>query len=114
MKLKAQLKNIKSEGKSDPDRVIHLTIKVRTIVTKMRALSKHDALIHDSEFLSAVYCALPSVDQRKWLETKKSSCHWTDMMKFLDEAYDRATEELSLLSTYKADSEKKVKGVESK
>ena len=46
MKLKAQLKNIKSEGKSDPDRVIHLTIKVRTIVTKLRALSKHDALLY--------------------------------------------------------------------
>ena len=114
MKLKSQLKNIKSEGKSDPDRVIHLTIKVRTIVTKLKALNKHDALLHDSEFLSAVYCALPSVDQRKWLEIKKSACHWTDMMIFLDEAYDRATEELSLLSTYKADSEKKGKVVDSK
>ena len=114
MKLKQQLKSIRSEGKTDPDRVIGLAIKVRTIVTKLEAMKKQDALLHDSEFLSAVYYALPSVDQRKWLETKKSDCHWTDMMKFLEEAYDRATEELSLLSTYKADSGVKSRGQDTK
>ena len=109
MKLKQQLKSIKSEGKSDPERVIGLSIKVRTIVTKLEAMKKQDALLHDSEFLSAVYYALPSVDQRKWLETKKIDCHWTAMMQFLEEAYDRATEELSLLSTYRADSDVKTR-----
>ena len=109
MKLKQQLKSIKSEGKSDPERVIGLSIKVRTIVTKLEAIKKQDALLHDSEFLSAVYYALPSVDQRKWLETKKIDCHWTAMMQFLEEAYDRATEELSLLSTYRADSDVKTR-----
>ena len=48
MKLKNQLKSIQSEGSSDPDRVIFLTIKVRTIVTKLESLNMHGALEHDS------------------------------------------------------------------
>ena len=31
--------------------------------------------------------------------------HWEDMVKFLDRAYDQATEELSLLATYKGSAE---------
>ena len=109
MKLKAQLKSIQTEGKSDPDRVISLSIKVRTIVTKLEALKMSGALEHDSEFLSAVYCALPDKHQTRWLDYTKTSNHWEDMMKFLDRAYDQATEELALLATYKPDSKKKVK-----
>ena len=37
-KLKSQLKSIQCEGKSNPEKVISLTIKVRTIVTKLEAL----------------------------------------------------------------------------
>ena len=109
MKLKSQLKSIQSEGKSDPDRVIFLAIKVRTIVTKLEALNMSGALEHDSEFLSAVYCALPDKHQTRWLDYTKTSNHWQDMMKFLERAYDQATEELALLTTYKADAKKKVK-----
>ena len=109
-KLKAQLKSIQSEGQTDPARVISLSIKVRTIVTKLEAMKMGGALEHDSEFLSAVYCALPSMDQRRWLESEKSPNHWSDMMKFLEKSYNMATEELSLLATYKADSEKRGKG----
>ena len=108
MKLKAQLKSVKTEGKSDPARVISLAIKVRTIVTKLEALQMEGALVHASEFLSAVYCALPDKHQTRWLDYEKTSNHWTDMMSFLDRAYNQATEELALLATYKADSEKKV------
>ena len=112
MKLKAQLKNIQCDGKTDPERVISLTIKVRTIVTKLESLKMSGALEHDSEFLSAVYCALPNKDQQRWLDYDKTSNHWEDMLKFLDRAYNQATEELSLLATYKADNDKKapVKG----
>jgi len=106
-KLKSQLKSIQCEGKSNPERVISLSIKVRTIVTKLEALKMDGALEHDCEYLSAVYCALPSTEQRKWLELDKSENHWSDMMEFLDKAYDQATEELSLLATYSND--KKVK-----
>ena len=101
MKLKSQLKAIKSEGKTDPEKIINLVIKVRTISTKLEAIKHKESLLHDNEFLSAVYYALPAIDQRRWLETKKGDCHWTTMIKFLDDAYERATEELSLLSTYK-------------
>ena len=107
MKLKNQLKSVQSEGSSDPDKVISLTIKVRTIVTKLESLNMHGALEHDSEFLSAVYCALPPMEQRRWLEYQKSSNHWADLMKFLEKAYDHATEELSLLATYSADKKSK-------
>ena len=80
---------------------------MRTLVTKLEALKMDGALEHDCEYLSAVYCALPSTEQRKWLELDKSENHWSDMMEFLDKAYDQATEELSLLATYSND--KKVK-----
>ena len=39
-KLKTQLKSVQQEGKSDPEKVISLTIKVRTIVAKLDALKK--------------------------------------------------------------------------
>ena len=107
MKLKSQLKSIQSEGKSDPERVISLAIKVRTIVTKLETLKMDNALEHDSEFLSAVYCALPSMEQRRWLEYTKTDNHWSDMLKFLDKAYDHATEEISLLATYSGDKKTK-------
>ena len=113
MKLKTQLKLIKAEGQSDPDRIISLSIKVRTIVTKLEAMTMGGALEHDSEFLAAVYRALPSIDQRRWLESEKTSNHWDDMMKFLEKSYDMATEELALLATYKADNKVKLETTKS-
>ena len=105
-KLKTQLKSIQQEGKSDPERVIALTIKVRTIVVKLESLRMGEALQFDSEFLSAVYCALPSKHQVRWLDYEKSSNHWDDMMKFLERAYNQANDELALIGTYEADSKK--------
>ena len=106
MKLKGQLKSIQSEGKTDPARVINLAIKVRTISTKLAALNMSGALEHDSEFLSAVFCALPDKHKTRWLDYTKSDNHWSDMMNFLERAYNQATEELALLSTYKLDKKK--------
>ena len=103
IKLKTQLKSIKAEGQSDPARIISLSIKVRTIVAKLEAMMMGGALEHDSEFLAAVYRALSSIDQRRWLESEKTSNHWEDMMKFLEKSYDMA-----LLATYKADEKVKV------
>ena len=68
MKLKTQLKTIQAEGKTDPARVISLSIKVRTLVNKLKTMDMSDALKHDAEFLSAVYCALPDKHQTRWLE----------------------------------------------
>ena len=113
MKLKTQLKSIKAEGQSNPARIISLSIKVRTIVTKLEAMKMGGALEHDSEFLAAVYRALPSIDQRRWLESEKTSNHWDDMMKFLERSYDMATEELALLATYKVDEKGKLETTKS-
>ena len=105
-KLKSQLKSIQNEGKSDPERVISLSVRVNTIVTKLETLEMGDALKYDSEFLSAVYCALPSKHQVRWLDYEKSSNHWEDMIKFLERAYNQANDELALLGAYEADSKK--------
>ena len=102
-KLKSQLKSIQLEGKTDPEKVISLTVKVRTIVGKLETLNMNDALKYDCEFLSAIYMALPSKHQTRWLDYEKSTCHWDDMMKFLDRAYDQANAELALIGSYESD-----------
>ena len=69
--LKTQLKSIQQDEKSDPNRGIALTIKVRAIVVKLESLKMGQALQFDSEFMSAVYCALPSKHQVRWLDYEK-------------------------------------------
>ena len=110
-KLKNQLKNVQCDGKSDPDKVINLKIKVRNIVTRLEALNMGAALTHDSEFLSAVYCALPDRHKVRWLDRTKTEDHWVDMLGFLDKAYEQANEELSLLSVLSRDDSSGKKGV---
>ena len=105
-KLKTQLKSIQQEGKTDPERVISLCVKVHTIVTKLETLKMSDALRYDSEFLSAVYCALPNKHQVRWLDFEKTDNHWSDMLRFLERAYNQANDELALLGTYEADTKK--------
>ena len=61
-KLKSQLKSIQCTGKSDPERIINLKIKVRNIVTRLESLGMDGALTHDSEFLSAVYHSLIDIE----------------------------------------------------
>ena len=82
-RLKMQLKAIQSEGKSDPENLISLNVKVRAIVAKLESMDMSEALRHDSEFLSAVYCALPDKHKTRWLDFEKSKNHWEDMLKFL-------------------------------
>ena len=67
------------------------------------------ALTHDSEFLSAVYTALPDRHRVRWLDFEKEDDHWASMLKFLDKAYDQANQELALLLVYKEDTKKDVK-----
>ena len=108
-KLKTQLKGVQCVGKSDPERIINLKIKVRNIVTRLEALNMGAALTHDSEFLSAVYCALPDRHRTRWLDYEKGTDHWAAMLTFLDRAYEQANQELALLSVYKDDKSPKVK-----
>ena len=80
---------------------------MRNVVNRLQSLGMEAALTHDSEFLSAVYCALPDRHQLRWLEWPKTRDHWSNMLSFLDRTYEMATHELALLTVYKKD-EKKV------
>ena len=90
-------------GKSDPDKIINLKIKVRNLVTRLESLGMGAALTHDSEYLSAVYCALPDRHRVRWLDYEKGEDHGASMLLFLDKAYSQANQELALLSVYKED-----------
>ena len=105
-KLKSQLKSIQCVGKNDPEKIINLKVKVRNIVTRLETLEMSAALEHDSEFLSAVYTALPDRHRVRWLDYEKGENHWEAMLKFLDRAYEQANQELALLSVYKEDKSK--------
>ena len=82
LRLKMQLKNVRAEGNSDPEKVIALVIKVRSIETKLETMGMGEALGHDCEFLSAVYSALPREYQRQWL-LKEGEGDWGGMKDFL-------------------------------
>ena len=100
-KLKDQLKTVKPEGKSDPERVINLHVKVRSLVVQLTTMNMQQSLKYDPEFLGAVYNCLPVKFQDKWLDLNKSSfdTKWDAMISFLDTVYDQATEQLILLDT---------------
>ena len=108
-KLKSQLKSVQCMGKTDPEKVINLKIKVRNIVTRLETLDMSAALTHDSEFLAAVYCALPDRHRVRWLDYEKGDDHWASMLTFLDKAYDQANQELALLAIYKEEKKKDVR-----
>ena len=57
--LKNQLKNLSILEKSDHEKMITLTIKVRSLVTRLESLGASEALKHDGEFISAIYFQLP-------------------------------------------------------
>ena len=112
-KLKDKLKNISVEGASDPEKVINLQIKVKSLVMQLTTLKLQECLQHDSEFVAAVYNCLPSKYQERWLDVDKTNSKWNDMVSFLDKQYDRANEQLILLGTIdKAEGSKKKTVVE--
>ena len=101
-KLKTQLKTIKAVGKEDFDVVINLTIDVKTIEKRLRALNLQQMLCYDDEYLSSVFKALPVSERLEWLKFEKSgySFEWDAMMVFLDQAREKATNTKVLLSCY--------------
>ena len=90
-KLKTQLKTIKVKAKHDYDVVIELVTDVNNIVLRLKAIDMELILHNDSEFLSAVFRALPSKYQDKWLDFDKSlySSKWAAPMKFLKVSRDQ-------------------------
>ena len=105
-KLKEQLKSVTCEGKNDPERLMDLKIKVGNIVTRLKTMSLESALQHDPEFLAAVYGALPERYKMDWLKVTNTENQWDDMINFLNETYDRALKELTLLSHVSGGSKK--------
>ena len=95
-KLKAQLKNIQSTGKNDPERVINLKVKVRDLVTRLEGLHMGEALKYDQEFLSAVYNALPDRHKKGWWDFAKTDNLWGNMLSFLDKIYEQSNGELAM------------------
>ena len=92
-KLKEQLKNISADGKNDPERLMDLKIKVRNIVSRLESRGLQSVLEHDPEFLSAIYNALPERYKMDWLKVSTTE---NEMLRFLDETYERALKELTL------------------
>ena len=107
-KLKDQLKNIVCEGSNEPEKLMDLKIKVKNVVTRLETMGLQADLSCDREFLSAIYNAMPQRYRNKWLDLVKTEDKWSDMMKFLEDTYNKALEEISLLSTLSG-SAKKVK-----
>ena len=105
-KLKDQLKNVVCEGSNDPEKLMDLRIKVKNVVTRLETMELSADLTHDREFLSAVYNAMPQRYKTKWLDLTKSKDKWADMISFLDSSYEKAIEELSLLSSISSNSKK--------
>ena len=112
-KLKTQLKTIKVKAKHDYDVVIELVTDVNNIVLRLKAIDMELILHNDSEFLSAVFRALPSKYQDKWLDFDKSlySSKWAALMKFLDVSRDQALQTKVMFSGFEIDSEKIDKGL---
>ena len=104
--LKNQLKNLNIKEKLDHDRVIALTIKIRSIVNHLESLNASNALLYDGEFVSVVYFQLPDRQKSRWLEFDKSSFtdKWTALMSFLEATYENAVQEKLLLASYTAPS----------
>ena len=72
-----------------------LKLKVRNIVSRLESMGLQSALEHDPEFLSAIYNALPERYKMDWLKVSTTE---NEMLRFLDETYERALKELTLLS----------------
>ena len=90
--LKLQLKTIKVQAKHDYDVVIELVTDINNIVLRLKAIDMEQVLHTDCEFLSAVFRALPSKFQDKWLDYDKGlySSKWAALMSFLEVSRDQA------------------------
>ena len=101
VKLKNELKAISFSACLDHDKIINLTIKVRSIVSRLTQLKSAEALKHDGEFIAAVYFQLPDRFKQEWLKFDKSTYEtkWSALIGFLEESYNKAVEEKLLLAT---------------
>ena len=104
-KLKTQLKSIKGKGRTDSDLVIDLVTDVNNIILRLKAIEMEEALHVDSEFLAAVFRALPNHNQTKWLEYDKTPYRskWAAFIKFLESAREQAVQKKVLLASYESD-----------
>ena len=104
-KLKIQLKSIKPRGRKEQDIVLDLVTEVNNIVLRMKALNTEQLLKVDNDFLSAIYRALPSKVQDRWLDYDKTvyATKWDAFMDFLERSREKALQSKALISTYEED-----------
>ena len=100
--LKQQLKNVKVKGKFEYETVIELATDVNNIVLRLKAVDREEMLHVDSEFLSAVFRAMPVNTQVQWLQFDKTlhKSKWAALIKFLDIARDQAVQTKVLMAGY--------------
>ena len=101
VKLKNDLKSLNIPAGLDHERIIALSIKVRSLVTRLQHLKASEALRYDGEFVAAIYFQLPNRHKQEWLKYDKTlhSDKWTSLMNFLEDCYEKAVEEKLLLAT---------------
>ena len=88
--LKTDLKNVKANGKTDAEKIKDLKTKVDILVRQMVMQKCDVVLIHDPEFLSNVFYAMPNCYRREWLKSKVDHT-WQNMITFLNEEYDKSS-----------------------
>ena len=101
VKLKNELKALSIPVGLDHETMINLTIKVRSLVTRLKQLKAAKALKYDAEFVAAIYFQLPERYKQEWLKFDKSAYDfkWSALLEFLEQSYDKAVEEKLLLAT---------------
>ena len=97
------------QAKYDYDVVIELVTDVNNIVLRLKAIDMGSILQNDAEFLAAVFRALPSKYQDKWLEYDKSlfSSKWDALMKFLEVSRDQALQTKVMLCGFEREKDDK-------
>ena len=93
------------KAKLEYDIVIELATEVNNIVLRLKAIEMENILSHDSEFLSAVFRALPNKYQDKWFDFEKIlyPSEWAAFIKFLEVSRNQALETKVLLCGFEND-----------
>ena len=100
--LKNELKSLNFKEKVDYERTIAISIKIRSLVSRLESIGGSEALKYDGEFVSSVYFQLSDRQKTKWLDFDKSSYpnKWSALIAFLDDAYEKAVQEKLLVTSY--------------
>ena len=102
-KLKWKLKNLKLKATEEHDQVIELYLEVDYLVKRITALGSQPLLIHDPEYLNAIYRVLPKCFQIHWdfYDKSGSANDWAAFQLYLTEIYNTALDKRALMESVK-------------